>query len=864
MIKPIRKIFERAELSKSDSDTAYFLDLMYTGEQMTKLVASGLVSCITDDSKRHRYSQIYRLVRADGIGEWTTVIEEVLTGPASQYFNPVVNGMQRQLTERLSKGSWQYDATESIYNCVKRLDSTIENLPTKGAGKTWFSYFATLRNKTRGHGAISADLYADLCLELENAVTLFINNYYLFTDVQWAYLYRSLSGKYRVSDISDNATSFHYLKTDRNQNFENGVHIFLNKPTKVELVYSNSELNDFFFPNGGFTNKKYEILSYISGSKDYEDATAYLIPPGDLPSSETEGIGKLDLLGNVFTNLPTTQQSYIKRHQLEEELKKVLLDDRHPIVTLTGRGGIGKTSLAISVLKDLCNDNRFSSIIWFSARDIDLLTEGAKPVKPHVLSEDDIAKEYLRLVEPEEAKEKGFKPKPFIEKELGKSSIGPTLFIFDNFETVKNPIDLFQWLDTFIRTPNKILITSRFREFKADYPIEVSGMNEAEFHQLVELTSNTLGIGDLINSAEYLDELYNESDGHPYVIKVLLGEVAKEGKLGKIKRIVAGKDEILIALFERTFNGLSPAAKRVFLTLANWRSTIPQLAIEAVLMREANETMDVEKAIEELHRSSLIEINKSDKDGMLFISVPLSASVFGKKKLTVSPMKSAIEADTRLLHTFGVGLNTEIHLGVEPRIIKFFRDIAKRVSLGKDDLDNYISILEFICRKYPYAWLTLSSLYEEENKIDKAIESLQSYLEFTEDEYQKLTNWQRLAVLYSKQNDWNGEIHSLTEICELNISPIELINLSIDRINAILSTHKFSSESEKEIMVRRVISSFNIKLSAITPKASDYSQLAWLNLYVNDKSEAIKALKSGLKIDSENYHCLKLKKTLHV
>jgi tetratricopeptide (TPR) repeat protein len=158
----------------------------------------------------------------------------------------------------------------------------------------------------------------------------------------------------------------------------------------------------------------------------------------------------------------------------------------------------------------------------------------------------------------------------------------------------------------------------------------------------------------------------------------------------------------------------------------------------------------------------------------------------------------------------------------------------------------------------------LASLYEEENKIDKAIEALQSYLEFTEDEYQKLASWKRLALLYSKQNDWNGELHSLTEICELTITPIEQVNASIDRINGILSNHKFSSDSEKEIMVRRIISSFDKKLESILPKATDCSQLAWLNLHANDKANAIKAIKRGLKIDPNNYHCLKLKKTLHI
>jgi tetratricopeptide (TPR) repeat protein len=861
----IQKMNERLESSKNDSDTLFFLDLMLAGEQLTKLVTVGLVTCVTDDNKRHRYSQEYRLLRADGIGEWSSVIDEVLTGISSQFFNPVVNHLQRELTERLGSNSWQHKSVEELINCLKIVDSASEPIQAKVAGKTWFSLFAHLRNKTKGHGAYPSEVYSKICVHLCESIKHICNNYSLLTNIEWVYLHRNLSGKYKVSDISNNATRFHYLKTDRNPNFENGVYVFLNKPTKVELLETNSDLIDFSFPNGGFNNKRYETLSYITGNKNFSDASSYLTPPGDLPSSETEGLGKLDLIGNTFNNLPTSMQSYIKRDELELELKKTLKDDRHPIITLTGRGGIGKTSLAISVLNELCYETRFSAIIWFSARDIDLLMEGAKPVKPHVFTSDDISKEYIRLIEPNESKEKGFKPKAFMEKEFGLSSIGPTLFIFDNFETVKDPIDLFQWIDTYIRNPNKVLITSRFRDFKADYPIEVAGMNEKEFKQLVTLTAESLGITGLINSPNYLEELYNESDGHPYVIKVLLGEVAKEGKIGKIKRIVAGKDEILVALFERTFSGLTPAAKRIFLTLSNWRSTIPEIAIEAILMREANEHMDVEKAIEELYKSSLINIEKSEKDGMRFISVPLSASVFGKKKLSVSPMKTAIEADTKLLHTFGVGLNSEIHLGIEPRIIKFFRDIAKRVNFGTDKIENYIPILEFICRKYPYAWLTLASLYEEEGRLNNAISALQSFLEFTEDEYEKLNSWQKLANLYSKNKDWNGEMHSLIELCELKNAPVENITSSIHRMNYLLKSSKFQADSaEKELLVERIKKIFKVRFENINGDASDYSQLAWLHIHINDIKSAKKAIQIGLDIDSNNHHCLKLKDTLNM
>ena len=136
--------------------------------------------------------------------------------------------------------------------------------------------------------------------------------------------------------------------------------------------------------------------------------------------------------------------------------------------------------------------------------------------------------------------------------------------------------------------------------------------------------------------------MIRESDGHPYIIKILLGEVAKAKALVKVERIVASKDQILDALFERTYTSLSPAAKQVFLTMSNWRSTIPRVALEAVMLRPANERMDVEDAIDELIRSSFIETIATQEQGESVLSVPLAAAVFGQKKLRASPLTASL------------------------------------------------------------------------------------------------------------------------------------------------------------------------------------------------------------------------------
>ena len=61
-------------MAKQESDTALFFHLLYFGEMLVKLITAGLVAAISEDRERHKYRQLYRLVRADSIGEWSTSI----------------------------------------------------------------------------------------------------------------------------------------------------------------------------------------------------------------------------------------------------------------------------------------------------------------------------------------------------------------------------------------------------------------------------------------------------------------------------------------------------------------------------------------------------------------------------------------------------------------------------------------------------------------------------------------------------------------------------------------------------------------------------------------------------------------------
>jgi hypothetical protein len=201
-------------------------------------------------------------------------------------------------------------------------------------------------------------------------------------------------------------------------------------------------------------------------------------------------------------------------------------------------------------------------------------------------------------------------------------------------------------------------------------------MTEQEAGELIDTVARHLGITELMTS-EYHRELYEESGGPPYVIKILLGEVAKERRARKPSRIIADQEHILQALFERTYSVLTPAAQRVFPLLSSWRSIVPTLGVEAVVIHNAEERIDVRAAIDELERQSFIEERTASEGEESFLSVPLAASSFGRRKLNTSVPKVSIETDLELLQTFGAARKENVRSGVRPRILRLIKRLAE-------------------------------------------------------------------------------------------------------------------------------------------------------------------------------------------
>lgn len=853
---PLKQMLRRASASKEESDTAYFYDLMTIGEMVTKFVTLFLVANIDDDVERTRYRYEYRLVRADGIGEYADIIADIVTGSAANYLPRCVRDVELvELNSKLNDGTWQLDAVRNINGCLEALGASGNTISKKSSLKIWFSNFSVLRNKTKGHGSITPSQCSSVIESLENAIFPLIENSSVFKR-NWAYLFQNMNGKYRVSCFGNSTKQFDYLKSSCEYKFQNGVYIYTDTPRCVTLIKSNAELTKYLVVNGNFDGNQFEVHDYYQNLNEREDASAYVEPPQSLPNSITCG-SKLSVIGDSFTNIPICHEEYIQRDELEEELHRVLLDeDRYPIVTLKGRGGIGKTSLALHVINDVLHRNpeRFNIAIWFSARDIDLTPEGPKQVKAVVINQQDISFEYFRQVGNDRISKKNIIDD--FSKELTSSSLGKALFVFDNFETLSCPIEIYEWLSTFVRNPNKILITSRLnRNFKADYPIDVKGMNESQCRELILSTAKKLNITNLLTD-DYLNKLIEESDGHPYVIKIILGEVCKAGKASEIKRIVSGKDKMLDALFKRTYATLSIAAKRVFLTLSSWRSVIPYIALESVIMRSENENMDFDAVIDELEKSSLIEIVERKDD--LFISVPLAASIYGSQELDVSSMKIQILNDRQLLMEFGAG-NARGKATLESHISRKVKALKERIKTF-DDFMREISSLEYLSSKYPNIWYDIAYFYNKFGCVEKEKGCYREILKVEREHSKRIELWKKLRDLSFSDNDWEGESAALLEIVNIPSVPYEDISDAAQRINKYYSENSSNDDLSRNFLIKVVINKMEGRIKEAN--AVDCSRLAWLFLNMQIEHSALKYAKLGLTKDDKNLHCQNLVKKL--
>ncbi len=382
-------------------------------------------------------------------------------------------------------------------------------------------------------------------------------------------------------------------------------------------------------------------------------------------------------------------------------------------------------------------------------------------------------------------------------------------------------------------------------------------MERRESELLVSQTAIALNIEAIIGQKQ-TEQIIEDSDGHPYVIKISLGEIANKGQFERPARLIVRKDDILDALFDRTYANLSPLAARIFLTLSRWRSLVPQLGVEAVISRHGADGGDAEKAIDELVRMSVVERSKAE-DGSDFLGVPLAAAIFANKKFETSPQRELIDSDVHLLQDIGATTSSGLREGIGPRISALFRRIARRIGDGKLEFEAIRPALEFVARSYNPAWWLLADLQSELegwNGIDQTAEYVRQFLEGKPSSEEAQEAWQRLIGIYRSTNNVAGGCSAFLRIAEINDPPLTQISSMANWLNSEREIIEQMDVAERGALFRPVAALMERHIKQAS--ATELSRLAWLHLHAGDTRRALEVAKIGIEREPGNSFCLRL------
>lgn len=371
----IALVFRRLKIAGMDTSADAFLYSSYLAEAIIKTIAVTFYVGLKEGSPDDAYRIAHSLIRADGLGVWDTVIRQCTNIPLSGYFPKEFHSLVVWATKKRNKpeDEWFRNAKDAIINVFKALDSEDESLEKMSSSRDLITALVRIRNKTKAHGAVGLDFFSIANSPYTEAIQLLGSH---CPALSWKWFYGDFDNKEpRIvslsgvvpEEIKTNIGYFHSQAT--------GIYIMPDNSSKgfyeADLLKTNRECTEFIFPNGSANSQmQAEYLDYATGKMFKIDIKNFSDAPPPLPPSETEGLNMLDVQSNVFGNLPSVPKGYVERKSLQQQLLERLLDRNHAIITLHGRGGVGKTSLALFVLHKLASEEKphFDQIVWFSAR----------------------------------------------------------------------------------------------------------------------------------------------------------------------------------------------------------------------------------------------------------------------------------------------------------------------------------------------------------------------------------------------------------------------------------------------------------------------------------------------------------------
>jgi tetratricopeptide (TPR) repeat protein len=847
MPTPVARSMIRVNRSIQAGPAEEYLALGYLSEAFMKYVVLVLHTCVRPLDRDAWGYWGYRLARADGLGEWDQALIHLdaaaRLGGAGGWFRSVLDWCSTRRTGK-REAEWYtraYTLAEELWE-LARGPATDYQRSVRGL----LSFLVSLRNRTRGHGAFPPDFYPEAVPMLTELLHGLIQH---AAPIEGRLLWCETTG----GDVTARLLRGPVPSTVESRVFA-AAGLTLEDPDgswdldfSPLLSYRPSD-DSCYFANGKWNSADAagEGLDYFSGARADIKLEAFRTPPGPKPRSHTAGGAELVAEARASHNLPASVEGYIDRAALEDNLQRLVSDAQHRIITLHGMGGAGKTSLALRVVSALVKSIAcpFDLVLWFSARDVDLLVEGPQPREREIHDIEGIATMYCRMLGGSEQNREAL--------DIFASEVADPrnrlLLIMDNFETLDDPAGVHEYLDSTVVLPNKVLITSRHRDFKGDYPLEVSGMELEEATKLLGAESRRVGCEPKM-TPETIRRIHDYTGGTPYAMKLVVGQLARNIPLAQILDEALSADRILDALFLRSFQALSEPAKRLFLLVGNLRADVDAVLARAVF---AQSGMHFDTALDELERTSLMELVDDLEQPVL--RMPQVTKRFAARELPVATNTLDIERDLATLRDVYGARSSDDSLALARRIasqITSIREVDSRVELTK--------LLEALADQEPTTWRIVAEVRRQLNDTPESVR--EAYEMAVRYEPNDARLWQEWSQVEASQGNTRREVELIIRAAESDPHNIGLNSTAAFRVAHLISTHLDEYPvTDRSVWTGILTRNLEEHFEELDP--GPLARLGWLYYLQNERLQAERCAKRGLLLQPGHEHCSNIMKRL--